>query len=354
MNLLQWYKARKKRKAHKDLAETIRAAIHYDRDILTPEQVETLEKLAEQAADPAGNVEQIETKFSSVIGHNNTAHTICSVLDVLIVALTVAFGVRALFLQPFQIPTGSMQPTLFGNHYIDRKEADPYLGPMAKMYLDVFGTRVTDPNGTEAARYRRPGEVVCDGWLTSGDHLFVDRMSQHFKDFERGEIFIFTTEGLKYKGSPLEGFFYIKRIAGMPGDTLKIVKNVLYVRPAGEAQFKPVYEVAPRMKKLYSGKGGYHGHLPVSPKDWGFLYEGMEYTVPEDHYFAMGDNSNNSLDSRYWGPVPRRNVIGRALNVFWPVSRRWGLIDTLVPLDTLTGSPRKDLPGSQMPSMRLQ
>ena len=123
MNLLQWYKARKKRKAHKDLAETIRAAIHYDRDILTPEQVETLEKLAEQAADPAGNVEQIETKFSSVIGHNNTAHTICSVLDVLIVALTVAFGVRALFLQPFQIPTGSMQPTLFGNHYIDRKEA---------------------------------------------------------------------------------------------------------------------------------------------------------------------------------------------------------------------------------------
>ena len=250
MNLLQWYKTRKKRKAHKELAETIRSAIHYDRDILSPEQVEKLEDLAEQAADPNGNVEQIEKKFTALIGHDNTAHTICSVLDVLIVALTVAFGVRALFLQPFQIPTGSMQPTLFGNHYIDRKDAEPHLGPTAKMYLDVFGRDVTNPSGTEAIRYLRPGEIVCDGWLTSGDHLFVDRVSLHFKDFERGEIFIFTTEGLKYKGAALEGFFYIKRIAGMPGDTLKIVKNVLYVRPAGEAQFKPVYEVAPRMKKI--------------------------------------------------------------------------------------------------------
>jgi len=48
--------------------------------------------------------------------------------------------------------------------------------------------------------------------------------------------------------------------------------------------------------------------------------------VPEHGYFAMGDNSANSLDSRYWGPVPEENLVGRGLFVYWPFNRHWGLI----------------------------
>jgi signal peptidase I len=48
--------------------------------------------------------------------------------------------------------------------------------------------------------------------------------------------------------------------------------------------------------------------------------------VPKDGYFAMGDNSYNSYDSRYWGPVPQENLVGRGLFVYWPFNRHWGLI----------------------------
>ena len=50
------------------------------------------------------------------------------------------------------------------------------------------------------------------------------------------------------------------------------------------------------------------------------------YVVPQDGYFAMGDNSYNSYDSRYWGPVPEENLVGRGLFVYWPFNRHWGLI----------------------------
>jgi signal peptidase I len=50
------------------------------------------------------------------------------------------------------------------------------------------------------------------------------------------------------------------------------------------------------------------------------------FRVPEHGYFAMGDNSYNSLDSRYWGPVPEENLVGRGLFVYWPFNSHWGLI----------------------------
>ena len=50
------------------------------------------------------------------------------------------------------------------------------------------------------------------------------------------------------------------------------------------------------------------------------------YTVPPHGYFAMGDNSYNSYDSRYWGPVPEENLVGRGLLVYWPFYQHWGLI----------------------------
>ena len=108
---------------------------------------------------------------------------------------------------------------------------------------------------------------------------------------------------------------------------------MIYVRPKGKTEFKKITEFSPKFEKLYSNKGGYHGHWNVALEndlsDDGFV-------VPPDSYFMMGDNSRNSLDSRYWGTVARKNIVGKALFIFWPVSRRWGLTDRMKPIETTT------------------
>jgi signal peptidase I len=70
-------------------------------------------------------------------------------------------------------------------------------------------------------------------------------------------------------------------------------------------------------KPPYRGYGPGHDYL-ADPNRW--------FTVPLNGYFALGDNSYNSFDSRYWGPVPEENLVGRGLLVYWPFYPHWGLI----------------------------
>jgi len=84
-------------------------------------------------------------------------------------------------------------------------------------------------------------------------------------------------------------------------------------------------------------KGGYHGHLS-GMGTCGFA-SGEEFTVPEDNYLMLGDNSRFSMDSRFFGTVPRRNLIGRAWFVFYPFSRRLGPVDRNNVLNEPTGLP---------------
>jgi len=377
MNPVKWYRLRKTEKRKKSLLDSIRTTLHLDDDILDDASKEQLHQLADAAKNaPADKMDPFEKRFAALTGAGTFRYSMRGFLDVVIVAVSVAFGIRALFLQPFQIPTGSMQPTLFGVHYIDRAESAPFTEKLTALYRKIFsreiklsvGIRPRDirDNGASpedisvAIRYldkdfmseeSAPNSVICDGWISTGDHLFVDRLTLHFKPFRRGDIFIFNTEGIvdPVTGQALNGFFYIKRLVGMPGDTLKIVDSKLYIRPRGDGVFHPATDFSDKFDRIYSGKGGYHGHIAD-----GLLASGAEYTVPQNCYFALGDNSRNSLDSRYWGPVPRKNIIGRALNVFWPLTRRWGLIDTLEPLDVPSGKPNPRVQGAQTPAMRLQ
>ena len=169
----------------------------------------------------------------------------------------------------------------------------------------------------------RKDEVPADGWLSTGDHLFVDRVSIHYLPPRRGDVIVFTTENIKSPTQPLGGYYYIKRLVGLPGDTLKIVDRMLYIRPEGAAEFRPATAFSDKFKRLYSMEGGYQGHIASE-----LLGPGLELKVPENMYFALGDNTANSLDGRNWGFIPRKNMIGRALNIFWPLSRRWGFVDT--------------------------
>jgi len=384
--IFDYFKFRKYRKQLKGMRNAISRKLISDDDIITDAERSSLQKLLEQANGlDYRNADAVEKFLSaSQAGLDSCTHIstaklkLRNALDVLAVAFAVAFGIRGLFLQPFKIPTSSMQPTLFGIHYVDRKGLAEHCGPIANLMIPLFSpkAKLTIRSDGEFTGYRhrpkylidtetllqigsetyalpgtigntaayidlgresfRKGETLCDGWLSTGDHLFVDRFSLHFLPLKRGEVIVFTTEGIKSPTQPLSGFYYIKRLVGIPGDTLKIEDNILYIKPEGASEFKPATAFSDRFKRLYSFEGGYQGHSASE-----LLAPDTELKVPKNMYFALGDNTGNSLDGRNWGFIPRKNMIGRALNVFWPISRRWGFVDTK---DHLKG--KTVLPGS--------
>ena len=116
------------------------------------------------------------------------------------------------------------------------------------------------------------------------------RVTYWFSDPQQGDIVVF-----KYPDDPSQNF--VKRVIGTPGDVVEIKGGVTYVN--GEVLDEP-----------------YLNETPL-PRDFG------PYEVPEGHYFMMGDNRNNSNDSRYWKNtyVPREYVLGKALFVYWPLNR---------------------------------
>ena len=409
--------ARSNRKLHRDIVSSVRHVLAEDDDILSDEEKQRFAEFA-KAADEARAIPELQQSADQLraVAEDYAAYTgrasfrawMGSVLDVLAVAFGVAFGLRALFIQPFQIPTSSMQPTLFGIHYIDRQASDPYRSPLVKLFtpLGASNAKIVAPKDfsmveTDPVPVVRPwgslipallhpgdfyrtgsllrlggrdfllpgddpresifrylpedprmktyseGETVFDGWVSSGDHLFVDRFSIHFKPLKRGEVFVFNTEGLySSRGTPLTGYYYIKRLAGLPGDTLRIDEGHLYIRPKNANVFLPAETFNPAFAKVYSGLGGYQGHQPM-----GRLEERTEFTVPDDCCFALGDNTANSLDSRDWGPLPVRNIIGRAVFVFWPISRRLGAVDAQDPIPVPTVYPQSS---TQPTAMNLQ
>lgn len=386
-----WTKKSKRRKAIKELVHHIKSKLHADDDILTVAQHNQLSELITtvETLRPGDNnvnrqLNEASNRFTAIIPPKKHA-LIREYADVLAVAVVVAFGIRALFLQPFKIPTSSMQPTLFGIHYISAAnktlsntpalleyplysarraeltvKEDGYIEQGSLRYFSkflifdytsfnignvsytlpgaprkVFSYLKTTPN------MFKKGMQLCNGWLSLGDHLFVDRCSMQLFGINRGDVTVFTTEGIKSpRGDKLAGFYYIKRLAGLPGDTLRITHNMLYVKTKHSDKFVPVTELDPRFKKIYSGQGGYHGHRNGFSNGERATYLGSETAtlkVPKDHYFMLGDNSLSSADSRDWGLVPRRNIVGKAAFIFWPFSRRWGRVDHTAPLPVKTG-----------------
>ena len=374
--MLSCFKLRKLRKELKEVRLAAARRLISDDDILSGDKKNALRAIVDEASavdrsDAAAIrafVDSGSERLNALSELHGNKRKLRNILDVLAVAFAVAFGIRALYLQPFKIPTSSMQPTLFGIHYVDRKELAEHNGVAGNLlkvpylavrpaYLKVgedgsfrayqpvrelgmfdsamiqIGDRTYTLPGTinQIARYLdlerrlefRKDEVPADGWLSTGDHLFVDRVSIHYLPPRRGDVIVFTTENIKSPTQPLGGYYYIKRLVGLPGDTLKIVDRMLYIRPEGAAEFRPAPAFSDKFKRLYSMEGGYQGHIASE-----LLGPGLELKVPENMYFALGDNTANSLDGRNWGFIPRKNMIGRALNIFWPLSRRWGFVDT--------------------------
>jgi signal peptidase I len=161
------------------------------------------------------------------------------------------------------------------------------------------------------------GEIIARGTIDTGDQVFVDKFSYNFVKPHRGDVFVFRTDNIPaIRPDPETGPpFYIKRLAGLPGDTLRIDPPFLYVNGKKAEGFG--------FERVMSAKPPYRGYAPGKEQ---LSQPDRTYTVPKDGYFALGDNSYNSFDGRYWGPVPQQNLVGRGLLVYWPFYPHWGLI----------------------------
>src|SRR5206468_4509532 len=135
------------------------------------------------------------------------------------------------------------------------------------------------------------GDVIARGYVNTGDHVFVDKMTYNFRAPRRGEVFVFNTSGIPTRENRQNpdgpSQFYIKRLAGTPGDTLRIEPPNLFLN--GELAKERGFV------RVMSAADGYHGYCNFPPMT-GIKYltaPDDTFTVPEGKYFALGDNSHH-------------------------------------------------------------
>lgn len=219
-------------------------------------------------------------------------------------AVVIALFVRTFFVEPFSIPSGSMIPTLLVGDYL-------FVSKMSYGY----------------SRHSLPLSIP----------LIKNRI--FYTEPERGDVIVFKMPSDNKTD-------YIKRLIGLPGDKIQVREGRLYIngtmidrQSAGEYVMRDPHGKALRFEKYIETlpEGIKHPILEIS--DDAPFDNTEEFTVPEDHFFMMGDNRDNSLDSRSVkvGFVPKVNLVGRAKFLFfsndgsaawwqiwkWPMAVRW-------------------------------
>ena len=422
----------------------IQRLLNAQRDILTAQALAAVQvkidelniAIAEGANDGNIRIKTEELQFAAEKWIKPYPHAVWREnIEVLLVAIAVAMGIRTFFLQPFKIPTGSMQPTLYGitstpdytlgaSAVENARQSGFYLSDQQKMQINAFAdqqvklqnsiliptgwkrlkewvkgysyvhfvapedgtvdkvappwpgtffslsqriefngkwyTLLFPPDCGEAPldfrsgiemnpeRVYKKGDDVIKLCVHSGDHLFVDRLTYNFRPPKRGEIVVFSTREIPederdaYRIPPDE--FYIKRLVGLGGETISLKQDYeLLDTPQGPEEpvghlvinGKPLPTSAQHFENVYSYYGAklgtnamvyhadyYYGHWMTQK-----LMPGEDVEIPNGHVFMMGDNTMNSLDSRYWGDIPASSIIGKSFFVYWPFTRRFGLND---------------------------
>ncbi len=369
------------RKGVSDFLHVLSKKISFEKDRLNEKQLAEAQQIQAKAKalqrDKKKSAQEISKELTDLELRASSlfpAHASDSMkewVEVFLVAAVIAISFKTFFLQPFKIPTNSMYPTLYGvvptpladdelparlpvriwnaaihgksHHRLVAKNSGTILSVeqgkwLGIPFMDATRILIDDKTYTVRTSYGhfisgthgqvRPGvtvkkgDVLANFTTETGDHLFVNKMSYHFRKPHQGEVFVFTTNGIwgiesrNRRDGIHSGQFYIKRCTGVPGVELQIKEPKLFSN--GELlDDRPIYE------KIYSRTNGYGGYTYGQ----NFL-TGPNSVLPlkEDQYWAMGDNSANSLDSRSWGTVPRTNLVGTGLVVYWPFTKRWGLI----------------------------
>src|SRR4051812_44166094 len=158
----------------------------------------------------------------------------------------------------------------------------------------------------------RAGERALAFDELTGDQLFVDRVSYHFMRPKVGSGFVFRTGNIPDIANTYGDQYYIKRLVGVPGDKLEIKESTLNRNGAPITGSEAFDQNSKRINK-------YTGYVPLLR-----LSPGSTVDVPKNNYFALGDNSSNSQDGRYWGFVPAKDVVGRPMFVYYPFTSHWG------------------------------
>lgn len=387
---LAWFTPLWRRSGNEAVAQISRYINHY-RPSIKPERMERLrtvranlkESLLYWRKDEVlGMVEDVKNEFGAL--RNGWVE----VVESLFVITVVFLGIRTYFVQPFRIPTNSMWPSLngivvhpvdeipgrlkrwadmlvLGSSYVD-VSADapkqivnvsenrkwliltetvltfsddtelrvPSASGAVMQYLRDSGKAIDTPRGLFFLPYRA-GETIMRARVDAGDMVLVNRVAYHFRHPRRGETFVFDTRGINTSSSSMKdqsgGTHFIKRLCGVPGDSIRIESPNLIVNGAPASE--------PGIARVEAGQPPYNtsGYVALNPRRMPppYLPEGrtvqLSLSTPQRpwlrEYLALGDNTLNSLDSRYWGPVHQFNVLGPASFTLWPFTRHWGLID---------------------------
>lgn len=377
--IIAWFLSKRVRQVI-DVCRHVEKLVNHQRDLLKPEGITELQgavakvrgqlregKRGKEIDDALGGLEKVANKHLKAYPYPSLREN----LEVVLVAITIALAVRTFFLQPFKIPTGSMQPTLYGITHEDlratpnveipgrlarfadywlrgvsyihvvaradgrlREVAQPQtLFPFVKRQRITVGEEsysimfppedLARNTGLSPGHMYRRGEDIIKARVVTGDHLFVDRLSYNFCRPARGDIIVFETAGIPADERAIVRIppdqFYIKRLVGLGGETLTIGDD-RHVRVNGQE----LTASTPRFENVYTLKGEAHestysGHLNGTAK---FPSAESKFVIRPNHYMVMGDNTVNSLDSRTWGDFPREYVIGKAFFVYWPILGR--------------------------------
>jgi signal peptidase I len=178
-------------------------------------------------------------------------------------AVLIVFAVKTWVVNPYRIPSPSMEPTL----HCALPKSD------------------------------------CEA--STSDRVLANRFIYHFREPGRGEIVVFVTPKLALQECGSQGTF-VKRLIGLPGDVWEERSGFVYIN--GKKLDEPYV------------KAGRRDSQTLTLRD---IPPANTYTtrIPKDYYLMMGDNRSSSCDSRRWGLVPRKNLIGKVFATYWPPSR---------------------------------
>jgi signal peptidase I len=364
---MNFLKTRKARKELKDVLHYAKHIRHMHEDIADPKALEQL-RTGEQAARAARKGREGELmeaagetviKACEKVAPPRRHPKVRENVEVLFVAVAAAMAIRAYFFQPFKIPTGSMQPTLYGITIKNEptiKSGNP-LAAAANMIL--FGERFRIIRAKADGRIRttmgadglprlygqtnsdetstvyigdvphripnklipfcrfgenlKTGDPMVQGVVKSGDYILVNRIKYNFIQPKRGDIAVFDTRELTHPQVRKDAY-YIKRMVGLPGETISVAPKYLLVN--GE---KPSDS---RFDKIFNNENykGYQFAHSTTPQPL-IGKSGDSIMLAEDEYLFFGDNTEQSLDGRYFGAVNRRQILGPAFFVCWPFDR---------------------------------
>ena len=370
------------------MCNQLRRVLNEQRDLLAPEAIAAVETAhADARAKINGNASPAELK-SEMKRLEDVARKwfkpypnpgVRENVKEFLVAVVTILAFTTFFLQLTKIPTNSMMPTLYGITEEDLRgtnvempgffeglvkywtmgisykqliapedgtltaiEKPRVVLPFVKKQRLIFNGKpltVWFPPDSLAQRAQlypgmqfRRGDPIFKLKVVAGDHLLVDRFTYNFRRPERGEIIVFKTRGIEGLDQDV---LYIKRLVALPNEVVQISNDRHLIingtkLSASTPRFEMVYsfDVDPKETRYLGHINDYavrqmgirsnHSLAPLLPD------ETVTHKVGPHHYMAMGDNTLNSLDSRAWGDLPQKNVIGRCWFVYWPFTDRFG------------------------------